>query len=151
MPYSWRFQVIPQNHINQRCACHQCNESSGEKLVNSILEKLQIPFTREVSILNPYNQNHNFRVDFYIKYNNQDYIVEYNGIQHYKSVKLWDGDLGLKIRQARDQHLRQYCQDNSIHLLEIKYDNKNVEETIRAFLNVPSVQATEQIITEQKR
>lgn len=145
------FEIIPNVHINQKCGCHQCHESSGEKLVNSILTFLNIPFTREVSILNPYNSNHNFRVDFYINYNNQNYIIEYNGLQHYKSVKIMKGDLGLQIRQERDEHLRKYCKENNINLLEIKYNDKNIQEKIEQFLNVPSDLVTDQIITEQKR
>lgn len=150
-PIHGEFNIKPVDHINSKCGCHKCKESSGEKLVNSILESLNISFTREVSILNPYNPNHNFRVDFYIDYKNSKYIIEYNGPQHYKAFKLMGGELGYQIRKSRDENLRQYCKDNNINLLEIKYNDKNVQELIQQFLNVPSVQVTKQIITEQKR
>jgi hypothetical protein len=100
-------------------------------------------FIREVSILNPYNDDHNFRVDFYIEYKNQDYIIEYNGAQHYKPNKRMGGVLALKIQQQRDADLRKYCSENNIKLLEIKYDEKNVKEKIYHFLNVPSNQVTD--------
>lgn len=145
------FSILPTRHITQKCGCKKCHESQGEKLVNSILEELQISFIREVSILNPYNNDHNFRVDFYVEYKNQDYIIEYNGAQHYKPNKRMGGVLALKIRQQRDADLRKYCSENNIKLLEIKYDEKNVKEKIYHFLNVPSNQVTDQIITEQKR
>ena len=89
--------------------------------------------------------------DFLVEYNNNTYIIEYNGPQHYKAFKLMGGELGYQIRKSRDENLRQYCKDNNINLLEIKYNDKNVQELIQQFLNVPSVQETKQIITEQKR
>lgn len=50
------------------------------------------------------------------------------------------GQLGFEIRRARDIDLRKYCQDNNIKLLEIKYNNKNVQQTIEQFINdVPSI------------
>lgn len=50
------------------------------------------------------------------------------------------GQLGFEIRHARDEDLRKYCQDNNIKLLEIKYNNKNVQQTIEQFINdVPSI------------
>lgn len=136
-PIHGDFQVTPTNHINSGCACHQCTESSGEKAVNSILTELDIPFTRELTIINPYSE-HNFRVDFYIQYNENNYIIEYNGIQHYRSVNLWGGDLAFKMRQERDAFLEKYCQENNIKLLVIKYDNKDIKQTIIDFFNVPS-------------
>lgn len=138
-PTHGEFQIIPTVHVNQGCGCKQCNESAGEKLVNSILKDLNIQFIREFSILNPYN-DHNFRIDFYITHKSQDYIIEYNGPQHYKSIKLMGGDLAFKIRQQRDADLRKYCAENNIKLLEIKYNDKNIQEKIEHFLNVPSNQ-----------
>lgn len=152
-PKHGKFNILPSAHINGRCGCHECSESQGEKLINSILTNLKLNFTREYSIINPYSDNHNFRVDFYLTFKDQHYIIEYNGKQHYEIIPFMGGELGFKIRQERDKHLRLYCKENNIKLLEIKYNNdKNIQEQIEQFLSiVPSNQVTDQIITEQKR
>lgn len=144
-PIHGDFQIIPTNHVNYGCGCKKCHESTGEKLVNSILEDLNIQFTREVCILNPYN-DHNFRVDFYINYCDQNYIIEYNGPQHYKPVKMMGGVLAYEVRKQRDEDLRKYCVENNIKLLEIKYNDKNIQEKIEHFLSVPSNQVTDQLL-----
>ena len=39
------------------------------------------------------------------------------------------GQLQFERQQARDKELRQYCKDNNINLIEIKYD-EDVWETL---------------------
>lgn len=131
-PIHGDFAQMPGKHLAKQ-GCPKCTQSGGEQIVNQILCTLKIPFKREVVIKNPYN-THNFRVDFYIDINDQIYIIEYNGQQHYIPVKHFGGELKLKEQQQRDSDLRKYCSENNIHLLEIKYDSKNIEEEIKNFL-----------------
>ena len=137
-PIHGSFTITPTTHI-QRCGCKQCSESSGEKLINSILVKLHIPFIREFYIVNPFCEGRRFRVDFYIEYNNKKYIIEYNGTQHYRSIEHFSGELQFNIQKLRDQQLRDYCKENNVKLLEIKYSDTNIEKQIKTFLNVPSI------------
>lgn len=131
------FLIEPSKHYNAGCGCKQCFESSGEKLVNSILTILKIPFEREKIIENPYN-NHNFRVDFYFELNREIYIIEYNGEQHYRPINLFGGEHRFQIQTIRDEDLRKYCKENNINLLEIKYSETNINSLILNFINVPS-------------
>lgn len=57
-------------------------------------------------------------VDFYIPSLNT--VIEYNGEQHYRKVGIWEER--FEKQQARDEELRQYCKDNGIKLIEIRYD-----------------------------
>ncbi|MBQ5877056.1 MAG: hypothetical protein IIW71_04600 [Treponema sp.] len=73
--------------------------------------------------------------DFFIETENKKCIIEYNGIQHYQYVPCFHEDENAFKRQLRrDAELRKYCLENNIYLLEIKYDNKNIEETLDNFL-----------------
>lgn len=117
------------------CGCKQCSESIGEKEVNSILEALKLPFQREYTIK---TSKQNFRVDFYLELQNQKYIIEYNGKQHYVPIKYFGGERQFQKQLSRDIYLREYCEKNNINLLEIKYTETNLEMLIKQFLKVPS-------------
>lgn len=74
-------------------------------------------------------------VDFFIEFKDKKYIIEYNGVQHYQYTSCFhENEDAFKQQLHRDAELRKYCLENNIYLLEIKYDNKNIEETLDNFL-----------------
>jgi hypothetical protein len=50
--------------------------------------------------------------------------IEYNGAQHYKPVKYWGGEKTLKEIKKRDNIKKQYCINNNIKLMVIRYNEK---------------------------
>ena len=62
--------------------------------------------------------------DFYLNVNNKEYIIEYNGIQHYRPVERFGGEKTFKHQLERDQALKDYCKYNDINYIEIKYTLK---------------------------
>jgi hypothetical protein len=57
--------------------------------------------------------------DFYLlKYNT---LIEFDGIQHFKSINHFGGNNGLKLRQINDDIKSKYCIDNNIKLIRIDY------------------------------
>lgn len=58
-------------------------------------------------------------VDFYFTKNGINYFVEYNGKQHYESVKRFGGKKAFIKRQKRDQWLREWCTSHDYVLIEI--------------------------------
>ena len=64
-------------------------------------------------------KGNNYRLDFFIP--SKNLIVEYNGAQHYKPVKLFGGAKTFHKQQERDKNVREYCKVNNIKLLEISY------------------------------
>ena len=121
-----------------RYGCPKCKQTGGEQIINQILENINVNFISEYDIINPYS-DHNFRVDFYININNQIYIIEYNGEQHYKPIKHFGGEIKYQEQIKRDNELRLYCKSNNIKLLEIKYSDKNIKEKVLKFLNYSAV------------
>lgn len=60
--------------------------------------------------------------DFYLpEYNT---CIEYDGLQHFKSIEHFGGKKGLKETQKRDKIKDEYCKNNNIRLLRIKYNEK---------------------------
>lgn len=71
--------------------------------------------------------------DFYLPDNNL--LIEYQGMQHYKPVKGFGGDNQFKKQQEHDYRKRKYAADNNIELLEIPYwDYDNIENIIESKL-----------------
>lgn len=46
---------------------------------------------------------------------------EYQGQQHYKSIKVWGGEVALKELQIRDARKRKLCREHNVRLIEISY------------------------------
>lgn len=65
-------------------------------------------------------------VDFYLEYNGTKYIIEYNGIQHYKYTPFLHRNNveTFKKQTERDKLLKRYCSANNIILIEIPYTLK---------------------------
>lgn len=62
-------------------------------------------------------------------------FVEYNGIQHYNPKMAFGGSFKFERQQARDEYVRQYCKDNNIKLIEIRYDEDVWEVLTRELLD----------------
>ena len=113
-----------------RCTC--INSSKGELLVESILKKLKINYIHFYTIKDSklISQNR-IIVDFYIPDYNT--FIEYNGKQHYIPIEYFGGEIQFNKQKIRDKELRNYCKENKINLIEIKYNLKeeDVEEIIK--------------------
>lgn len=135
------FKQSPHHHTEGN-GCPRCSDSKGEEKISRILERMGIEFTRQKI----YDKCKFIRVpfDFYIpEYN---ILIEYNGIQHYKPIGLFGGEEHLKYRQNNDNIKKNYCKENNIPLLIIRYDDKDIEKTIKDFI----AKIDEKIILEKE-
>lgn len=121
------------------CGCPSCNISKGEESVKNYLIENSYMFKQNytIDIKSIARSKTKVNVDFYLKLDNIEYIIEYNGIQHYEfNSFFFDNEEEFIKQQNRDAALRNYCADNNIKLLEIKYtDFKNINKIIEKFLN----------------
>lgn len=60
--------------------------------------------------------------------------IEYQGIQHFAPVALFDGVDGLEHRMERDKLKKNLCQENGVRLLEWMYDDPLTEEWFESVL-----------------
>lgn len=57
---------------------------------------------------------------------NIDFIIEYQGKQHYEPSSKFGGKRGLYQQQYNDNKKRRYCALNDIKLIEIPYTEENL-------------------------
>jgi hypothetical protein len=92
-----------------------CISSKGEEKISKILQKNNFFFNKEKR----FNDLSNLRFDFYI---NNQYIIEFDGIQHFKQGG-WNKTLeSFQNSHKRDLIKNKYCFDNNIPLIRIPYD-----------------------------
>jgi hypothetical protein len=75
----WRPSI--GNHIYRRTGCPGCNKSRGEVACQVAFEKLGITFQPQF-IIEPFRKKY----DFLIEHNSKQYLVEYDGEQHFNYV-----------------------------------------------------------------
>lgn len=123
------FVQTPATHIRGNgvgCGCPICKESIGEKLISKYLELNNIIFERQKKFNSCKNKSE-LPFDFYLSELN--ICVEYNGIQHYESVEYFGGEEKFKQRLINDQIKKEYCYNNNIPLIIIKY-NEDVKKIL---------------------
>lgn len=95
-----------------------CIRSKGQLKISQLLNQYNIPFETEKSFETSYYKNTKnfFRFDFYV---NNEYIIEYDGIQHFKENNFFP--ISLREQQMRDQEKNEWCKNNNIPLIRIPY------------------------------
>lgn len=128
--------TLPSSLLNG-CGCPRCNESKGERSLTNILEKYKINYVSQYKIPECRNK-YPLPFDFAIfdTNNNLAFLVEYDGVLHYKSIDWFGGDEHLEGTQYRDSIKTNYCKDNDISLLRIPYwEFDNIESILTKELN----------------
>lgn len=78
------------------------------------------------------------RFDFALLQNGEVfYLIEYDGMQHYKPIKYFGGNEGYDKTVMRDKIKNDYCANKNIPLLRLKYDlsDQEIKEKIANILN----------------
>jgi len=120
------FEQTPHNHLNGK-GCPICCESKGEQKIGQVLDFLKVKYLKQKKFKNCINQKP-LLFDFYIPNNNV--LIEYDGIQHYKPVKLFGGVEQYKLQSVIDNIKNQYAINNKIKLIRIPYFNYDSIEEI---------------------
>lgn len=98
--------------------------SRGEIKIEEILTQAGLPFTEEYSF--PDLVSHSgrpLRFDFAVfdDEGDLDFLIEYQGIQHYEPKSKFGGIPGLRKQQFNDMQKREYCRKRGITLIAIPY------------------------------
>lgn len=98
--------------------------SRGEIKIEMILQQNNLNFEEEYSFtgLNSINGKP-LRFDFAVfdDEGNLDFLIEFQGKQHYIPVSKFGGKRGLYQQQANDNIKRNFCKFHNITLIEIPY------------------------------
>lgn len=112
------FEQIPKNHLVGK-GCSICRESKGELNIRKYLTENNIKFISQYKF-DDCKFKRKLPFDFYLPEFN--ICIEFNGEQHYKTVNFFGGEKKLESNKIRDNIKVEYCKNNNIQLIVIKYD-----------------------------
>lgn len=98
--------------------------SRAEIKIEEILKDNGIDFEEEYSFPDLISSSGRpLRFDFAIfdAAGDLDFLIEYNGIQHYQAKSKFGGQSGLRKQQYNDFQKREYCKKHNIPLIIIPY------------------------------
>ena len=112
------FLQRPLSHI-QGNGCQNCNESKGEKEISKFLKGNNITFNRQHKFPDCRNVLE-LPFDFYIP--SMRCLIEFDGQQHYQPLKFFGGQEAYESLKINDKIKSDYCEENYINLIRIRYD-----------------------------
>lgn len=113
--------------------CPHCNKmSKGESRIYNFLTANNIKFNREYCFDDCIYKRH-LKFDFYIPILNL--VIEYNGQQHYKPIKIFGDKEKYENTIKRDNIKINYCKKNNIKMFIIPFwDYDNIEKLLEPFI-----------------
>lgn len=103
--------------------------SRGEIKIEEILEAAGLDFKEEYSFPDLVsNTGRPLRFDFAVFDDDGDidFLIEYQGIQHYKPKEKFGGISGLRKQQFNDMKKREYCRKHNLTLIAIPYTDEYI-------------------------
>ena len=132
-PKHGKFKQKPCIHL-KGSGCKKCSESFGEKAISNFLDIKNISYIREHKF-DDCRYIQLLKFDFYIP--SFRTCIEFDGIQHFTPIEYFGGIKAYESLVIRDKIKEQYCEDNYINLIRIKYDKiDNIEEILKENLKV---------------
>lgn len=98
--------------------------SRGEIKIAEILDQAGLDYQEEYTFKDLVSRsNHPLRFDFAVfdDNGNIDFLIEYQGEQHYKAKSKFGGAEGLRKQQYYDMLKREYCKKHGIKLIAIPW------------------------------
>ena len=121
------FKQLAKYHTNKSAGCPKCSSSKGEQKITKLLEESNIIFETQKTFDNCKNIR-KLPFDFYLT--NLNICIEYDGIQHFKAVDYFGGDIAFEKTKQNDQIKTEFCNSNNIKLIRVAF-NENIEEVLK--------------------
>jgi len=118
-PIHGEFEQTPENHLSNR-GCRKCRSSKGEKEIRKILKENEINF-KEQHTFELCRHINKLPFDFYLPERNL--CIEFDGRQHFEVIEFYGGQKGFDSTKINDQIKNDYCKNNGVTLIRIKYDS----------------------------
>lgn len=103
--------------------------SRGEIKIHEILEANDINFKEEYEFAGlkaPSGRPLRFDFAVFDDDGNLDFLLEYQGKQHYQAVSKFGGNRGLYQQKYNDNQKRRFCALKGLTLIEIPYTDENI-------------------------
>lgn len=101
--------------------------SRGEIKIEEILQQAGLHFEEEYifpDLLSSSGRPLRFDFAVFDDDGDIDFLIEYQGIQHYEAKSKFGGYSGLRKQQYNDMKKREYCQKHNITLIAIPYTDE---------------------------
>ena len=132
-PIHGEFNQNTTDHLSG-CGCPSCSESKGELAIAKYLNENNIKYERE-KIFKECRNKLPLLFDFYLPELN--ILIEFDGEQHFKSMKYFGGDKAFQLSQINDEIKNKYAKDNNIQLIRIKFNEiKEVNEILDNYIKI---------------
>lgn len=118
------FKQSPNSHLAGQ-GCPSCKLSKGELQIEKILTENKLEFIRQHKFDDCKNKRP-LPFDFYLP--NKNVCIEFNGRQHYEPVTAFGGEYAFKEVIKNDEIKKNYCKENMINLLTIKYTDNVLDK-----------------------
>ena len=135
--HEWK--VKPNSRTSSNTGCPKCSESKGEKQLDAILIKHNVPHGSQYTFNDLRGVGGGLlKYDVPIFYDEEKtmlrMLIEYDGEFHYE--KQYEDD-GFETLQIHDKLKDNYCKKHNIKLIRIPYwDFKNIEVILTKELNI---------------
>ena len=123
----YKKEMVISNFIRNGFSCPRCGDGFKytEKFMFNFLEQLGIEFIYQYSKTNA-KWCKNYRYDFYFKLNNEEYIIETHGLQHYEENTNFK--MSLKEIRHNDKNKYELATNNGIKpenyiVIDCRYSN----------------------------
>lgn len=123
------FLQSPQDHLTKGCGCPNCYKSIGEKSVEQTLINLGLEFESQVKFPDC-KHIRQLPFDFCIKYEGKDYLIEYDGKQHFSSDSFFGGDEEFRKRRNRDKIKNRFARQSGKKLIRLQKKHINSMDDI---------------------
>lgn len=117
------FTQVVSDHLSG-CGCINCASSKGEKVIESILNKNNIQYCRQMTF-DECRYKNKLKFDFFLPEKN--ICIEYDGQQHFYPIRYFGGKLAFELQKIKDGIKNEYCYKKDIKLIRIKYDMEESE------------------------
>ena len=112
-----------QRGLTKSCGC--LKQSYGTFVIEKFLQELNLPYTKEYYVVD--KNGNKFYFDYYV---NNEYIIEFDGQQHFQSTAGWNSRENVINTHKKDLIKNQYCFKNNIPLIRICYkEQDNIQAT----------------------
>ena len=113
------FEQVSSSHLSG-AGCPHCFESKGEKKISKFLDLNEIEYVRQKKFDDCVGIRYKLPFDFYLpKYRT---AIEFDGKQHYEPMEFFGGLEAYNRLKVNDKIKSDYCEDNYIDLIRIRYD-----------------------------
>ena len=118
-PIHGDFEQVSSSHLSG-AGCPHCMESKGERKISKFLDQKNIEYVRQKKFDDCIGLRYKLPFDFYLpKYR---IAIEFDGKQHYEPMEYFGGLESYNRLKVNDKIKNNYCEDNFIELIRIRYD-----------------------------